>query len=59
MSATDFEVLARALFRDNGLRTLRMVLQVAYLINIQSLMTERPGALIEGIKYNGTNEALA
>ncbi len=36
-----------------------MVLQVAYLINIQSLMTERPGALIEGIKYNGTNEALA
>ncbi|PBK74221.1 hypothetical protein ARMSODRAFT_577850 [Armillaria solidipes] len=42
MSATDFEVLTRALFRDTGFRTLRMVLQVAYFINIQSLIPERP-----------------
>ncbi|SJL04285.1 uncharacterized protein ARMOST_07646 [Armillaria ostoyae] len=46
MSATDFEVLARALFRDTGFWTLRMVLQVAYLINIQSLMTGCPGVLV-------------
>ncbi|SJL18601.1 uncharacterized protein ARMOST_22198 [Armillaria ostoyae] len=58
MSTTDFEVLAQALFRDTGFWTLCMVLQVAYLINIQLLMTEHPRALIEGSKYNGTNEAL-
>ncbi|KAK0460972.1 uncharacterized protein EV420DRAFT_1477844 [Desarmillaria tabescens] len=58
MSAADFEVLSRALFRDTGFRTLRMALQVAYLVNLQSLMTERPGAIVEGTKYHGTNEAL-
>ncbi|KAK0454675.1 hypothetical protein EV421DRAFT_434050 [Armillaria borealis] len=42
MSATDFEVLTPALFRDTGFRTLRMVLQVAYFINIQLLIPERP-----------------
>ncbi|SJL13943.1 uncharacterized protein ARMOST_17394 [Armillaria ostoyae] len=43
LTAVDFEILVRAFFLDTGFRTVHMSIQMAYIISIQSLMTERPG----------------
>ncbi|PBK62280.1 hypothetical protein ARMSODRAFT_980394 [Armillaria solidipes] len=58
-SATDFEIMARGIFEDTeGFRTARMMLQVLYTLLLQSLSSERPGAIIESSNHFGTNEAL-
>ncbi|KAK0433743.1 uncharacterized protein EV420DRAFT_507035 [Desarmillaria tabescens] len=58
LTAVDFEILVRGFFQDPGFRTTRMSLQMAYLISLQFLMTERPGALVEGSKYRNTDRAI-
>ncbi len=59
LSATDFEIMARGIFEDTeGFRTARMMLQVLYALLLQSLSSERPGAIIESSSHSGTNEAL-
>lgn len=58
LTGVNFEILVHAFFQDPGFRTTCMAVQIAYLISIQSLMTEHPSALVKGSKYQNMDHAL-
>ncbi|KAK0198412.1 hypothetical protein F5146DRAFT_1019548 [Armillaria mellea] len=59
LSARDFDIMASGIFQDvNGFRTSRMMIQVLHALLLQSLSSERPGAIVESTSRRGSNEAL-
>ncbi|KAK0465130.1 uncharacterized protein EV420DRAFT_1512930 [Desarmillaria tabescens] len=59
LSAHDFDVMALGIFQDtDGFRTTRMMMQVLHALLLQSLSSERPGAIVEASSRFGSNEAL-
>ncbi len=59
LSARDFDIMASGIFADvDGFRTSRMMIQVLHALLLQSLSSERPGAIVESSSRRGSNQAL-